>query len=196
MDTLRYGVALIVLVAFPPAVVFWLCVHPFAKAWRKLGPFWSLALLYGALLLAMVGLFRARGPLLAVEFGTRWPLVAVGGVCLVLAAMALRAVRRRLGVRVQMGIPELDPRAEQRLLTEGIYARVRHPRYLEMLLALLGFALVANYLAGYVVLAASALILHAVVLLEERELAERFGPAWEAYAARVPRYVPALRGRS
>jgi protein-S-isoprenylcysteine O-methyltransferase Ste14 len=114
---------------------------------------------------------------------------------LVLAAIALRAVRRQLGVRVQMGIPELDPRAEQRLLTEGIYARVRHPRYLEMLLALLGFALVANYLAGYVVLAASALILHAVVLLEERELAERFGPAWDAYAARVPRYVPALRGR-
>jgi protein-S-isoprenylcysteine O-methyltransferase Ste14 len=168
-------------------------VHPYAKTWRKLGPFWSLTLLYGLLLLEMVSVFRAREALLAVEYGTRWPLVVLGGACLALAAIALRAVRRQLSVRVQMGIPELDPRAEQQLLTEGIYARVRHPRYLEMLLGGLGLALIANYLAGYVVLALGAGVLHAVVVLEERELAVRFGPAWHAYAARVPRYVPTRR---
>ena len=36
-------------------------------------------------------------------------------------------------------------------------------------------------------------ILHLVVLLEERELLERFGDAYRDYAGRVPRYVPRLR---
>jgi protein-S-isoprenylcysteine O-methyltransferase Ste14 len=193
MHTLRYAIALLVVVAFPPAFVFWLLVHPFARVWRRLGPTLALAILYALLLLAMLGVFLAREGLLAVEFGTRWPLVAVGAVCLVAAALVLRAVRRQLAVGVQMGIPELDPRGEQRLLTEGVYARVRHPRYLEMLLALLGFALVANYLAGYVVFALGVLAMHLVVLLEERELRERFGATWDAYAARVPRYLPRRR---
>jgi len=191
VDTLRYVVALLVVIGFPPAFVFWLFVHPFARFWRRLGPLATLAILYPLLVLAMAGLLLAREPLLAVEFGTRWPLVALGAACVGVAAVVFREVRRQLPVRVQMGIPELDPRAEQHLLTEGVYARIRHPRYVEMLLALLGFALVANYLAGYVVFALGVLLLHAVVVLEERELRERFGPAWDDYARRVPRYVPA-----
>jgi protein-S-isoprenylcysteine O-methyltransferase Ste14 len=191
MDTLRYALALVVIVAFPPTFVFWLPVHPFATFWRRLGPVLTLAILYSLLLLAMVGLFLAREPLLATEFGTRWPLVALGAACLGVAAFVLRAVRRQLAVRVQMGIPELDPHAEQHLLTQGIYARIRHPRYVEMLLGLLGFALIANYLAGYVVFGLGVLLLHSVVLLEERELRERFGAEWDVYARRVPRYVPA-----
>jgi protein-S-isoprenylcysteine O-methyltransferase Ste14 len=191
VDTLRYAVALLVVIGFPPAFVFWLVVHPLARKWRRLGPLATLAILYPLLVLGMAGLFLAREPLLAVEFGTRWLLVALGALCVVVAAVVFREVRRQLPVRVQMGLPELDPRAEQRLLTEGAYARIRHPRYVEMMLALLGFALVANYLAGYVVFALGLLALHAVVLLEERELRERFGGAWDAYARRVPRYVPA-----
>ncbi len=191
MDTLRYAFALVAVVGFPPAVLFWLLVHPFARAWHRLRPTLVLAILYALFLLAMLVIFLAREPLLAVEFGTRWPLVALGTTCLGVAVVVFRAVRRQLPVRVQMGIPELDPRAEQRLLTEGVYARIRHPRYVETLLALLGFALVANYLAGYVVFGLGVLFLHAVVLLEERELRERFGVAWDEYARRVPRYVPA-----
>jgi protein-S-isoprenylcysteine O-methyltransferase Ste14 len=32
--------------------------------------------------------------------------------------------------------------------------------------------------------------LHAIVLLEERELVERFGQEYRDYALRVPRYIP------
>jgi protein-S-isoprenylcysteine O-methyltransferase Ste14 len=190
MDTLRYVLALVLVIAFPPALVFWLLVHPFARAWRRLGAGPTLAVLYALLILAMVGLFLARRPILAVEFGMRAPLAVLGALCLGGAGIALRAVRRQLPLRVQMGVPELDAHAEQRLITEGIYAHLRHPRYVEMMLGLLGFALIANYLAGYVVFALGGVLIHVVVVLEERELRERFGSAWDEYARRVPRYLP------
>jgi protein-S-isoprenylcysteine O-methyltransferase Ste14 len=40
----------------------------------------------------------------------------------------------------------------------------------------------------------SVLLVHTVVLLEERELEERRGDEWRAYAARVPRYLPRSAG--
>lgn len=53
------------------------------------------------------------------------------------------------------------------LVTQGIYSRMRHPRYVEMLLA---HALFTNYLAAYGVFALSVAGLALIVRLEEREL--------------------------
>ena len=76
----------------------------------------------------------------------------------------------------------------QRLLCEGIYARMRHPRYLEIFLALGFCALFSNYLAGYAMLAGSVPVLLAIIHIEERELRERFGEEYVDYCARVPRF--------
>jgi protein-S-isoprenylcysteine O-methyltransferase Ste14 len=59
----------------------------------------------------------------------------------------------------------------------------------------LGYALFSNWLGALVVGLATLPLLHAIVLLEERELSERFGEEYERYRARVPRYLP-RRGRS
>jgi protein-S-isoprenylcysteine O-methyltransferase Ste14 len=60
-------------------------------------------------------------------------------------------------------------------------------------LALLGYALIANYLALYLVFALWLPALSLIVRLEESELRERFGPAYEEYCCRVPRFVPCWR---
>jgi len=152
---------------------------------------------YAILLTAVAGagvvLFAFRRPLLAVEFGT-------GPVLWVLAAAAYAAsvaietrARKHLRISTLVGVPELrGDDAPQGLLTEGIYARVRHPRYVGAALGYLASALLANYLFLYAAFPAFLLLLHTVVLLEERELGERFGDAYRAYAARVPRYLPRL----
>jgi protein-S-isoprenylcysteine O-methyltransferase Ste14 len=82
------------------------------------------------------------------------------------------------------------------LLTDGIYARMRHPRYVEVVLGTLVYCLIANYVGAYIVLGASVPVLYVVALLEERELRRRFGAAYEAYARRVPRFVPRPGGRA
>ena len=76
------------------------------------------------------------------------------------------------------------------LLDQGIYARIRHPRYVEILFITFGYAAVANFAGPWVLAFLSLPLIHAVVLLEERELEDRFGDAYRDYAARVPRYFP------
>jgi protein-S-isoprenylcysteine O-methyltransferase Ste14 len=54
----------------------------------------------------------------------------------------------------------------------------------------LGSALIANYLALYLVVALWLPGLYFIVLLEEKELRDRFGPAYDEYCRRVPRFIP------
>lgn len=44
-NSVRYIVAFVVLASYPPAILLWVAIHPCAQFWRKLGPFWTYALL-------------------------------------------------------------------------------------------------------------------------------------------------------
>jgi protein-S-isoprenylcysteine O-methyltransferase Ste14 len=193
MSSLRDYLALALVVSFPPAVLFWLVVHPLVHLWRRLGPAWTYVLVGTPMVLAMLGMFLARATLLATEFGTRYALASVGVLCLVGAGRLRLLIREQASNWLISGLPELAPdRQASGLLTEGVYARIRHPRYVQIALALLGWTLVANYLATWVVLAVWLAAIYPIVALEERELRERFGEAYAAYARRVPRFVPRL----
>lgn len=74
-----------------------------------------------------------------------------------------------------------------------IYGRIRHPRYVEFMVGGTGWALILNYLGVYLLMAITVLMLFVIVLLEERELRDRFGEAYVEYCARVPRFIPRLR---
>lgn len=108
--------------------------------------------------------------------------------------MLLLQRRRRLTFPVLAGWSELSRDKPGVLLTDGIYGRMRHPRYVEVVLGTLVYCLIANYAGAYIVLAAAVPVLYAVVLLEERELRQRFGAAYTAYARRVPRFFPRFSG--
>ncbi len=120
-------------------------------------------------------------------------LVVVGMLCVGVAiAMAIQ-VRKQLTLELLVGLPEVDPhRYPGKLLTEGMYARIRHPRYVESMLGIIGCSLLANYLALYLPDGLLLACIYAIALLEERELRERFGRVYEDYCRRVPRFVPRL----
>jgi protein-S-isoprenylcysteine O-methyltransferase Ste14 len=195
MNAIRYSLALLLVISLPAMLLFWLLIHPFVHTWRRLGPAWTYSIVGTLLVLLTVGLFLIRTPLLAVDFGTRYPLLAVGIGCLAMAVYLRRLLHdARLTLRVLIGLPELAPeRHPQALITTGLYARLRHPRYVQVALALLGYALIANYLAAYLVFAAWLLVMYPLVVLEERELRQRFGEAYDAYCRQVPRFIPRLR---
>jgi protein-S-isoprenylcysteine O-methyltransferase Ste14 len=97
-------------------------------------------------------------------------------------------------MRILMGMPELAGEGGPgRLLCEGIYARIRHPRYIEIGLALLFDAMFTNFLASWVILAAGVPVLLAIIHIEERELRDRFGEEYVRYCERVPRFLPRRR---
>jgi protein-S-isoprenylcysteine O-methyltransferase Ste14 len=191
MNTARYVLALLLIMMVPGAFLFWFSIHPFVQFWRRVGPRRTLAIHYGLVLLLAGAIFLIRRPLLAVDFGTD-PLLVVLSIPLLAVSVALRLVlSRQLKNKTLTGLPELAPEAyRSRLLTEGVYAHVRHPRYLQFLLALLALALFANYLATYILFGLGLVWVFPVTQIEERELRDRFGAEYEAYRARVPRLVP------
>lgn len=191
MDTLRHALAVMLIVLAPPAILEWFAIHPFVSRWRRFGP----ALTYGILAVPMAGLmaasFLARSALIGPDFGTSWVTTAIGGVLLGLAIGFGIPIGRELPYRVLVGIPELDRSPDPRPpLTRGVYAWVRHPRYLQMLIGSMGAALVANHLSSYLVVFFGLASAWPLVSLEERELRQRFGSRYVEYCRRVPRFIP------
>ena len=78
MNSIRYFLALLLVISLPAMLLFWLLIHPFVHTWRRLGPAWTYSIVGTLLVLLTVGLFLLRIPLLAVDFGMRYPLLAVG----------------------------------------------------------------------------------------------------------------------
>jgi len=77
-------------------------------------------------------------------------------------------------------------------VTDGLYARVRHPQYVGLFL-IIG-ALLVQWPALLSWLMAPVLFVTYVRLArrEERELEAQFGEAYRAYKARVPAFFPRL----
>jgi protein-S-isoprenylcysteine O-methyltransferase Ste14 len=117
--------------------------------------------------------------------------MALGLVLLVLASVLDIQIKKYLKLRILVGIPELSAGDENpKLLTEGIYARTRNPRYLAVCITVCGWALMTNFLAMYVLCPILFGLVWIVVLLEEKELRNRFGEAYEEYLRKVPRFIP------
>jgi protein-S-isoprenylcysteine O-methyltransferase Ste14 len=77
-----------------------------------------------------------------------------------------------------------------RLVTDGPYRLVRHPRYSGILLFLPGIALVFRSWLGLALAAPVLLVLLWRIADEEALLREAFGAEWDGYARRTRRLVP------
>lgn len=81
-----------------------------------------------------------------------------------------------------------------RLVDGGVYAVVRNPMYVGNALIAAGMTLVAGSpIISLVVLPFFLFIYHTIVSSEEAYLGRQFGPAYQDYCARVPRWMPSLR---
>lgn len=80
-----------------------------------------------------------------------------------------------------------------RLITDNIYAIVRHPSYTGLLVRALGWTLVFRSLLGLVAWLALAIFILRRIRHEERVLAGEFGVVWEDYRRRTPwRLLPGI----
>jgi protein-S-isoprenylcysteine O-methyltransferase Ste14 len=78
------------------------------------------------------------------------------------------------------------------LVTNGVYAVIRHPSYLGLLLNMLGWALAFRSGVGLVLAALAVPPLIARIRAEERMLRSEFGAEYDAYRARTARLIPGL----
>jgi protein-S-isoprenylcysteine O-methyltransferase Ste14 len=118
-------------------------------------------------------------------------LIGILGIVGLMTAVLIRAkAHRDLGKSFTIAP---GTRKERDLVTSGIYARVRHPMYLSMLVW--GFSaplVLQNYLVGLAPLASIGAFLLVRLPLEERILLEEFGERYRLYMARTGRLFPRL----
>jgi len=149
----------------------------------------------GLLVLAWIGFFV---PLIWVaspafsfaEYPLRaGPLVA-GVVCAVFGLWLFYRSHADLGTNWSI---TLEVREGHRLITEGVYRRLRHPMYSALVLYSVGQALVIpNWVAGPSNLLAFAVLLALRIRAEERMMDERFGDEYATYSARTKRLIPGV----
>ena len=85
-----------------------------------------------------------------------------------------------------------NPRASE-LRTSGVYSAVRHPLYVANGLMALGLALFPGvWYLPIILVTATLLYYERIAAREEAFLLERFGAAFEAWAAEVPALVPSF----
>lgn len=191
METFRYIVALLLVLLVPAVFVYWILLHALLPAWRRLGVAGSQAVLWLAFLAVAALVSRWRGALLWKDYGFNPLCTSAGIVCLAGAAVFRVQIGRFLPWRAQLGLPEIDPAGHpQTLVTGGPYAITRHPRYTQIFLALIGWALLANYAAGYFAALLWIPLALVIVRLEERELNLRFGAQYADFTRRVARFWP------
>jgi protein-S-isoprenylcysteine O-methyltransferase Ste14 len=76
------------------------------------------------------------------------------------------------------------------LVTTGAFGLTRNPMYLGFALILAGEAIVLRSLSPYVVVIAFVVLMQTMyITAEERMLAKKFGPAWQAYTRKTGRWI-------
>jgi len=175
---------------------FWLMIHPRVDYWRSrtrspyltLVPVW---IVMGIVLALLTSPWR-----MAALYDTPWAwlpalLFYAAGFRLYLLS-GLHFSQRQL-----MGIPEILPNhRDQRLVTAGIRARIRHPVYAAHLCELLAWSAGSGLVVCYGLMIFAIITGAIMIRLEDAELEKRFGADYTAYREHVPAVLPRLRMRS
>jgi len=189
MTFLHWFAGLILAVELP-VPIYWLVMHGGIAYWRRRDrgrlPYWvAVAAAWG--LGGWLLYHYLRPQLFAATDRPMWAMVT--GALLMFADVAIFAIAEsELGGRRLVGQAELSAKGE--LAVRGLYAHVRHPRYLGMMLGVLGVCILAGSQRLWIVAVAWWIAALAIIRIEERELRERFGPPYAAYAERVPMLLP------
>jgi protein-S-isoprenylcysteine O-methyltransferase Ste14 len=124
------------------------------------------------------------------EYPLRSGPLILGVMCFVLGLWVFYRSHADLGTNWSI---TLEVREQHRLITQGVYRRIRHPMSSALVLYAVAHALVIpNWVAGPSNLVAFAVLFALRVRPEERMMLEQFGDEYTAYMARTKRLVPGV----
>jgi protein-S-isoprenylcysteine O-methyltransferase Ste14 len=124
------------------------------------------------------------------EYSLRSGPLIFGVMCFVIGLWLFYRSHADLGTNWSI---TLEVREQHRLITQGVYRRIRHPMSSALVLYAVACALVIpNWVAGPSNLVAFAVLFALRVRPEERMMLEQFGDEYTAYMARTKRLVPGV----
>jgi protein-S-isoprenylcysteine O-methyltransferase Ste14 len=193
------GIVLIVVIAG--------CIRPWLQ-YRRYGTFGILLFRSGKLsqnlrdaaLLVLVGLLirqaavaatsqREPALLIAADGTLRDILQAAGAVLLLAGIVLLAAAQLNMGTSWRIGIKEGEAPG---LVRSGLYGFCRHPIYLGLLTALVGYATLLPTRLSLALLLAAYVGVRVQAAAEEAYLQRTYGEPYRDYAHRVGRFLPGI----
>jgi protein-S-isoprenylcysteine O-methyltransferase Ste14 len=194
LPALRF-VAWLACVVYSTIPAFWLAIHPFARYWRSrrrsphrvLVPLWiAMWVIAGAIT------WPWRGALLYRSGWAWFPALALFGC----GFWIYHRAKKDFSTAQLSGMAEIrHNHPDQRLITSGIRARVRHPVYLAHLCEMLAWSIGTGMVALYALTVFAVITGAFMIPMEEAELARRFGDPYRAYRRQVPALLPTLRNQ-
>ena len=171
--------------------VYWFLVHPRAEYWRRRrgARFRILVPLWLAIWLAVGAITWPWRHAVLYDTPMSWlaaaPFFAAG-------LYLYHRSRANFGFAQLIGRPEVQDRFEQRLVTSGIRARVRHPVYLGHLCELVGWSLGTGLAVIYILTGFAVITGMIMIRMEDDELERRFGEPYRQYRKATPAVIPRL----
>lgn len=185
--------------------LFWLIIHPFADSWRKrfraplkvVTPIWILLWIIAWAVTypwrdALIVPHPYRAAIGWGSSGLNWiSLAAIPFWALTIFIYSRSA--RHFSMNQVIGRTELESdRHEQRLVTTGLHAHMRHPLYFGHLCTMLGWLALAQTRAVLALLTWAIATGILMIRAEDAELEHRFGSAFREYRKRVPAVLPRI----
>src|SRR6185312_2130021 len=128
-------------------------------------------------------------------YQTWWQLLP-GGALAALDIYLMHKIGRDFGSDRLIGRQELNAaQADNRLITTGMHARMRHPIYMAHLIMLSALTVASGLLVMYGLLAFAIVTGAFMIRTEDAELEKRFGAEYREYRKRVPAIFPLGRIR-
>jgi len=187
--------ALIFYVPLPPLII---AIHKTLPGWKRLGtksyPIFLCGFFISYLILFGV-VFSYQDSILSWRwYESAWALLGfiplIGGIVLGIITV------RTLSLKVLFGLPEIDSaHYSSELVTRGIYQYIRHPRYLEFILEVLGIAILSGLVWNFILFAYIVLGVWLMAVVEEGELVWRFGQPYVEYKKKTGRFWPRILSR-
>jgi protein-S-isoprenylcysteine O-methyltransferase Ste14 len=179
-------------VVYSTIPIFWLMIHPRASRWRQ-RPGSPYKVLVPAWLLTWIvtGALTARWRAVTL-YSTAWNWIPAA-VFFAAGLMLYKLSKVGFSPTQLYGLPEVVAgHYQQRLVTTGIRARVRHPVYLAHLCEMLAWSVGTGLIVCWALTALAIATGAVMIRTEDAELEQRFGAEYAAYRARVPAVLPRL----
>ena len=191
MQTVR-TLAWLACVIYSTIPLFWLMVHPRAHKWREheRSPF---RVLVPAWLTMWVGIGAITGHWRNVMlYSMAWTWIPAA-LLFVIGLFLYSRSGAHFSLSQLGGLPEVRAgHRDDRLITTGIRARVRHPVYLGHLCEMFAWSIGTGLLVCWG-LTVFGMVMGAVMIrMEDGELKRRFGNEYLDYQAKVPAVVPRI----
>ncbi len=100
-----------------------------------------------------------------------------------------------LGIKgvTEIGLKESETHRPEKVITTGLYSRMRHPQYTGAMLSHIGITFLLSSFYSLLVTPLVIIINYILCWKEEKELVREFGEDYEKYQKSVPMFIPRMK---